>query len=72
MYDCPIHGRFDVRTRFSDDVVEFKTCLERKPCKDGCLGCDDDGLCKMRSSHVISPPAAVIIQGGTGAGSGRR
>jgi len=59
-YLCPIHGEFDIRMSFSDEIPEIKRCPFVDP-KDNC---------GKRSVHVIKPPAGIIVQGGTGAGRG--
>ena len=59
-YLCPIHGEFDIRMSFSDEIPEIKRCPFVDP-KDNC---------GKRSVHVIKPPAGIVVQGGTGAGRG--
>ena len=59
-YLCPIHGEFDIRMSFSDEIPE----LER------CPVVDPRDTCGKKAVHIIKPPAGIIVQGGTGAGRG--
>ncbi len=51
VYECRDHGRFEVPMRFGGDVPTAWKCPS----------------CRLRGKRVILPPAAVLIEGGTGA-----
>lgn len=72
IYRCPVHGEFEVKLSFKDKVLDEVQCpagvQEYRP-----AASDVDVVpCGAGSPHVIKPPAAIIVEGGTGAGSGRR
>ena len=54
VYRCEAHGEFDVLLSFRDDVPQTAHCL----------------TCGAVSPHILKPPAAAIVKGGTGAGRG--
>ena len=63
IYECPIHGEIEKLIPFKDEVPQGLTCgkLTRR-----------GQTCSKWTLHVLKPPAAIIVEGGTGAGSGRR
>ena len=56
VYVCPHHGEWWLRTSFADMVLEEAHCPN----------------CGTLSKHVISPPGAIIVEGGTRAGQEER
>ena len=54
VYLCPHHGEFDAYLTWEEDVPKRKRCHG----------------CGRMSRHVLKPPAAIIVEGGTGAGRG--
>ena len=67
IYECPEHGEFDVHLSFKDRIPGTWSCPNKCPFDDPCAD-----VCGVDSKHVLKPPAAIIVSGGTGAGSGRR
>ena len=54
VYMCPHHGEWDLYLSFRDKVLELAHCPD----------------CGTLSEHILYPPGAIIVQGGTGAGRG--
>ena len=63
VYECPVHGEVEKFISLSDEVPSGLTC--DKPTRRG-------QPCSKWATHVLKPPAAIIVEGGTGAGRGRR
>ena len=59
VYNCPVHGKFDVRLTFASSIPEFWLCpVDTDP---DCCGGE---FCDERSQHVLSAPAAIVVEGG--------
>ena len=71
-YRCPVHGEFELRLSFKDEIPGEVQCPAGVQVRDFITKVVDVEHCGAGSQHVLKPPAAIIISGGTGAGSGRR
>lgn len=71
IYRCPVHGEFELRLSFKDEIPGEAQCPVAA--HDDCKRTPPSGChCNEPSPHVLKPPAAIIVEGGTGAGQGRR
>jgi hypothetical protein len=61
VYLCPVHGEFEVKVPFSEDVPSELPCA-RSP-----EPWSQTTACGLPSRHVLKPIAAAIVEGGTGA-----
>jgi len=64
VYNCPVHGHFELRTPMSAPVKKVERCPVYLN--------DSYRHCLQFSSWVPSAPASIHVEGGTGAGKGRR
>ena len=68
VYDCWVHGKFDVPLPFGSEVPQWSLCphmdehdheqCREAPCKYACL---------RSSERVHTPPSSVTVKDGTGA-----
>ena len=63
VYECPIHGEVEISLSMHDEVPQGLMC--GKMTRRGTP-------CSKWATHVLKAPAAIIVEGGTGAGRGRR
>lgn len=70
-FNCPVHGSFDVRLSFKDALPSDAPCpasTDRIVDASGEL-IRGPGCCEV-APRVLTPPAGIIVMGGTGAGRG--
>lgn len=56
VYECEVHGEFDLTLSFRDEVPQ------EVPCPHSCGECEEAGYekpCQRMAVHVIKPPAGV-------------
>ncbi len=66
VYECSVHGRFEVSLRFGSTVPLTQRCGYPWCTHNGCMNrCEDE--CGRESKRVLTPPSSVTVKGGTGA-----